>query len=51
MDAGQLWTGAMKLISLLSPFMLVLLSITFSNEIIGLIRNAVIKQRGKRGYY
>lgn len=48
MDAGQLWQGAFKLITMLSPFLLLLLSITYSNEAIGLIRNAVLKQRGKR---
>lgn len=50
MDTGQLWQGAMKLITMLSPFMLVLVCITYGNEVIGLIRNAVLGQRGRRDW-
>lgn len=47
---ANLWQGAMKLITMLSPFLLLLLSITYSNEVIGLIRNAVLNQRGRRDW-
>ncbi|MMZ56017.1 hypothetical protein D1872_178930 [compost metagenome] len=50
MDAGQLWSGAMKLITMCSPFLLVLLAIMYAGEVIGLIRKSVLGQRGRGDY-
>jgi hypothetical protein len=47
MDAAQLMAGGMKLILMSSPFMLIYVSIAYSNEIIDLIRHAVLGRSGK----
>lgn len=47
MDAAQLMGYGMKLIMMFSPFLFIYLAITYANEIIELIRNAIFGGRRK----
>ena len=42
MDASALWSGAVQLILMISPFLAGYLAVVYANEIIGLLTNAIL---------
>lgn len=44
MEAVELMQGAIGMIKMVSPFLFIFIAVSCANEIIGLIRNAVLYQ-------
>lgn len=47
MDAAQLMQGGIRLIGMFSPFMLIYVSISYADQLIDLVKQAVLGRKGR----